>query len=65
MIGAFTSKHVADRFGYKGGILFHHLFTFAGTVVTVLPFYTPAPAVLVKLGRFLYGIQGGMLNSFI
>jgi len=63
MVGAFTAKHVTDRFGHKNGILFHYIFTFIGFLFTLVPFYTNTPklaALFVKIGRFFYGIQGGM-----
>lgn len=63
MIGAFTVKYVTDRLGHKNGILFHHLFTVLGGLLTVVPFYTGTPklaAFFVKLGRFCFGVQGGM-----
>lgn len=60
MTGAFTAKHVTDRFGHKGSIVFHYIFTVLGALAMILPFYTSAHAVLLKAGRFLYGVQGGM-----
>lgn len=63
MIGAFTAKHVTDRFGHKHGILFHYVFTVIGALFTVVPFYTGTPklaGLFVKIGRLFYGVQGGM-----
>ena len=68
MIGAFTSKHVTDRFGYKNGILFHYMFTFIGALFAFIPFYTNTPklaCLLVKASRLMYGIQGGMSCTLI
>jgi len=63
MIGAFTAKNVTDRFGHRNGVLFHYIFTMIGALFTVVPFYTNTPklaSLFVKIGRFFYGIQGGM-----
>ena len=68
MIGAFTSKHVTDRFGYKNGILFHYVFTFIGALFAFIPFYTNTPklaCLFVKASRLMYGIQGGMSCTLI
>lgn len=64
MVGAFTSKYVADYFGRKKGILFHHIFTVAGAVLVFIAPYVNSPECVI-ISRFLYGIQGGMSCGLI
>jgi uncharacterized membrane protein YeaQ/YmgE (transglycosylase-associated protein family) len=59
MIGAFTSKFVAEVMGRKKGILFHYLFTIVGALFVFVAYYVKRPE-LVMASRFLYGVQGGM-----
>jgi len=68
MIGALTSKYVLDSFGRKNGILFHYLFSIIGSILLFLPPFlqmSKAGPILVKLGRFFQGIQGGMSCSLV
>lgn len=64
MVGAFTSKYVADFFGRKKGILFHHVFTLIGSVlVFVAPLINRPECVIIS--RFVFGVQGGMACGLI
>ena len=58
-----------DHFGRKKGILFHYSFAVIGSVLLFMPELLPhlskVGPVLVKLGRFFQGIQGGMTCSII
>ena len=68
MIGALTSKYVLDSFGRKNGILFHYLFSIIGSILLFVPPFlqmSKAGPILVKLGRFFQGIQGGNTNHII
>ena len=62
LVGALTSKYVLDYFGRKNGIVFHYLFAILGAVCMFLPPYlgmSKFGPVLIKIGRYLQGIQGG------
>lgn len=64
MVGAFASKYVADFFGRKKGIMFHHLFTLIGSaLVFIAPLINRPECVIVS--RFVYGVQGGMACGLI
>lgn len=69
LVGALISKYVMDHFGRKKGILFHYSFAVIGSVLLFMPELLPhlskVGPVLVKLGRFFQGIQGGMTCSII
>jgi MFS family permease len=64
MIGAFTSKYVADFFGRKKGILFHYIFVVAGSILVIIAPYVKSPECVI-VSRFLFGIQGGMCCGLI
>jgi MFS family permease len=64
MIGAFTSKYVAEYFGRKKGILFHYIFAVAGSILAFVSPYIDSPAC-VFASRFLFGVQGGMACGLI
>lgn len=64
MIGAFTSKNVADVFGRKKGIIFHHVFTLIGAILVLVAPYINSPECVI-ISRFVYGIQGGMSCGLI
>lgn len=69
LIGALTSKYVMDYLGRKNGIVFHYIFSIIGSMLLFTPqflhYYSKAGPILVKLGRFFQGIQGGMTCSII
>jgi len=68
LVGALTSKYVLDGFGRKNGILFHYLFSIIGSIIIFIPPYMNMSMfgpILLKLGRFLQGIQGGMSCNLI
>jgi len=64
MIGALTSKYVAQFFGRKKGILFHYVFVIIGGVLCVIAPLINSPEC-VMLARFLFGVQGGMACGLI
>jgi membrane-associated HD superfamily phosphohydrolase len=64
MVGAFTSKYVADYLGRKKGILFHYLFVVIGAILVFIAPYINSPECVI-LSRFLYGVQGGMSCGLI
>lgn len=64
MVGAITSKYVAEYFGRKKGILFHYIFILLGGVLVVIAPYVNSPECVI-ISRFLYGIQGGMCCGLI
>ena len=64
MFGALTSKYVLDFFGRKNGVLFHYLFTLAGSVLVFIAPMFNLPELLMT-SRFLYGIQGGMACGLV
>jgi len=68
IVGAISSKYFLDYYGRKKSILFHYLFTVLGSIVVLITpyisFLTFSP-VLIKFGRFLHGIQGGLCCSII
>lgn len=68
LTGALTSKYVLDSFGRKNGILFHYLFSIIGSIFIFIPPYlhmSKFGPILLKLGRFFQGIQGGMSCNLI
>ena len=64
MVGAFTSKYVAEYFGRKKGIIFHHIFNVLGAVLVFIAPYINSPECVI-VSRFLYGVQGGMSCGLI
>jgi MFS family permease len=58
IIGAFTSKFVAEGFGRKKSIVFHYAFGIVAAVLTLIAPYVRSPECVI-IGRFLFGIQGG------
>jgi MFS family permease len=64
MIGAFTSKYVAEYFGRKKGILFHYIFVVAGSILVIIAPYVKSPECVI-VSRFLFGVQGGMCCGLI
>lgn len=64
MVGAFASKYVADFFGRKKGIMFHHLFTLVGSILAFLAPILNRPEFVI-VSRFVFGIQGGMTCGLI
>ena len=68
LVGALTSKSVLDHFGRKHGLLFHLLFALLGAAA-VFGASRLAPSklapLLLKLGRFLQGVQGGLSCSLV
>jgi MFS transporter, SP family, solute carrier family 2 (facilitated glucose transporter), member 1 len=64
MIGAFTSKYVADYLGRKKGIIFHYIFVLVGGVLVLIAPYINSPECVV-VSRFLFGVQGGMSCGLI
>ena len=64
MIGAFTSKYVAEYLGRKKGILFHYIFVLIGSVLVIIAPYVNSPECVI-VSRFLFGIQGGMCCGLI
>lgn len=64
MVGAFASKYVADFFGRKKGIMFHHLFTLIGSVLAFIAPIINRPECII-VSRFVYGVQGGMACGLI
>lgn len=69
LVGALTSKYALDHLGRKNGILFHYIFSIIGSIMlfsqTFLDDYSKLGPVLVKLGRFFQGVQGGMSCSIV
>lgn len=63
-IGALTSKYVAEFFGRKKGLLFHHIFVFVGAILSIIAPYINSPECVI-VGRFLFGIQGGMACGLV
>lgn len=64
MIGAFGSKYVLDYLGRKKGILFHHLFSVAGSILVFIAPYVNSPECVI-ISRFLFGVQGGLMCGLI
>ena len=64
MVGAITSKYVAEFFGRKKGILFHYIFILLGALLVVIAPYVNSPECVI-ISRFLFGIQGGMCCGLI
>ena len=64
MIGAFTSKYVAEFFGRKKGILFHYIFVLIGSILVIIAPYVNSPECVI-VSRFLFGVQGGMCCGLI
>jgi hypothetical protein len=58
LIGSFTSKFVADRFGRKKAIVFHYTFGVIAGIFTIIAPYIRSP-VCVMIGRLLFGVQAG------
>ncbi len=64
IIGAFTSKFVAEGFGRKKSIVFHFAFGIVAAVLTLIAPYVRSPECVI-IGRFLFGIQGGMTCGLV
>lgn len=64
MIGALTSKYVAQYFGRKRGILFHYVFVIIGGILCIISPLVNSPEC-VMVARFLFGIQGGMACGLV
>lgn len=64
MVGAFTSKYVAEFLGRKKGILFHYIFVVVGSVLVIVAPYVNSPECVI-VSRFLFGVQGGMCCGLI
>lgn len=64
MIGAFTSKNILDGLGRRNGIVFHYIFTIAGSVLVIIAPYVRSPTCVI-VSRFFFGIQGGMSCGLI
>jgi sugar porter (SP) family MFS transporter len=64
MVGALSSKYVLDFIGRKNGVLFHYLFTLAGSVLVFISPMLNMPELLMT-SRFMYGIQGGMACGLV
>ncbi len=57
-----------DKLGRKNGIIFHYLFAILGAVCVFLPPHLGASKlgpVLIKIGRFFQGVQGGDRISYM
>lgn len=64
IIGAFTSKFAAEGFGRKKSIVFHYSFGIVAAVLTIIAPYVHSPEC-VMIGRFLFGVQGGMTCGLV
>jgi MFS family permease len=59
MIGALVSKYMSDKFGRKGSIVLHFLFSIIAGGLTLIGYHVNSP-LLVMSSRFFMGLQGGM-----
>jgi len=64
MVGGLTSKFFSETFGRKRGILFHYMFSIAGSILVIVSHYFKIVECLLA-SRFLYGLHGGMACSMV
>jgi MFS family permease len=64
MIGGLTSKFFSEAYGRKRGLLFHYMFSIAGSILVILSHYFKLVECLLA-SRFLYGLHGGMSCSMV
>lgn len=53
-----------DKVGRKTGILIHHMFGIAASILIIISKFFHYPVCLM-IARFLFGVQGGMSCTFI
>jgi hypothetical protein len=62
VLGAYSTKLILTNIcenSRKKCLLFHYVFSFLGSVLAMISYFTSSPLILI-LSRFSYGIQAGM-----